>query len=124
MLTLTQHYDEVVERQEQAMERAAAQAAALAVAEEKAARERLERQQVPVTPPPEPAPQRGEAPSPQAMAPDPYAALGDVPEDKLVRPIRWRRRGPDDWLDDEDGHDPYRALTEYDPLAADGSWDD
>jgi len=41
----------------------------------------------------------------------------DIPEEMQVRPITWRVRGPhdeDDW--DTGGHDPYRCLTEYDPL--------
>jgi len=94
----------------------------------------------PVVRPPPPAPPPSPPPSPASVArersfadvvqrpprswPPPPPPVEwethDIPEHMQIRPVTWRRRGPqddDDW--DDGGRDFGQCLTDYDPLEED-----
>jgi len=82
----------------------------------------------PAPPPPSPSP--ASAPEPVVVAPPPPPKpppvqkweTHDIPEHMQIRPVQWRRRGPHDDDDWDDGGPGYgQCLTEYDPLAEEDS---
>jgi len=78
----------------------------------------------PPSPPSAPEPVVVASPPPPKPPPSPRETweTHDIPEHMQIRPVMWRRRGPqddDDW--DDGGRDYGQCLTDYDPLEEEDS---